>query len=182
MPRVSRTRLTAVLMTLVVAALVGVVAGFVWILVAEPAQWQYTEQGLVLDETAAGHQFGVVGWFVVIGLLVGLVGGWTLERLRTADGWLLVPLAVVAGLVAALLCSRVGLAFGPSDPAAATGLQVGDRVPMRLTLDAFSPMLSWVIGGLFGLAASVYVRPAEPVASAGDRGDHGVGEVDQVGG
>ena len=176
----SRTRLSSALLTLVLAGLVGVACGFLWLVVAEPAQWLYTEQGLVLDETAAGRQFGIVAWFVLIGGVVGLIGGWTLERWRTQDGWTLVPLVVAAGLVAGLLCSRVGLAFGPPDPAGVTGIEVGDHVPLRFTLDAFSPLLSWVIGGLLGLAASVYARPAAPRDSAGDHSDDGVGDADQI--
>ncbi|OUZ09922.1 hypothetical protein BHE97_08900 [Aeromicrobium sp. PE09-221] len=176
----SRTRLSAAVLVVLLAALVGIACGFLWLLIAEPAQWLYTEQGLVLDEAAAAQQFGIVAWFVVIGGVVGLIGGWALERWRSPDGWILVPLVVVAGLVAALLCSRVGLAFGPPDPAGVTGIEVGDRVPLRFALDAFSPLLSWVIGGLLGLAASVYVRPAAPRESAGDGSDDGIGDADQI--
>lgn len=172
MPRVIRSWLSAAITVVMVIAVVGVLAGFAWILLAEPAHWEYTEQGLALTETAAGEQFGVLAWFSGIGLAVSVVAGVLLERWRPADGWRLVPVIIAGTLIGAALCARVGRVFGPPDPSEAAGLHLGDQVPMTLELGAFSPLLVWVVGGLIGLGVSVYLRPREPVAiSAGDSVD-----------
>ena len=143
-------------------AALGVVAGFAWIFVAQPAQWEYREQGLVFSESAAAEQFGIVVWFVFIGFVLCLIFGWVLAVRRAEDGWRLVPVVIAASLLAAVICSRVGYSFGPPDPRTVTGLQPGDRVPMRLELGAFSPMLVWTLGGLLGILGATYLRAAEP--------------------
>lgn len=160
-------RLAAAITAVLLMAVAGVAAGFGWLLVATPAQWEFTEGGLVLTEAAAGRQFGIVGWFVVVGLVVSLLFGWFLERRRPRDGWFLVPVVVVGCLVAALICSRVGLAFGPPDPQTVRGLEPGDQVPMRFELSAFSPLLMWVVGGLIGLGAATYLRSPEVTERSG---------------
>jgi len=167
-----RPGLSAAITALLAMAVAGVIAGFAWVLFAEPARWEYTEQGLVLTETAAARQFGVVAWFVGIGAAVSVVAGVIVERIRRLAGWRSVLVVVVGTLVAGCLCARVGLVFGPADPGQAAGLAIGDEVPMRLRVGSFSPVLAWVIGGLVGLGVSTYLRRPAPV-SAGDGRDDG---------
>lgn len=155
--------LSAAVTAVLVMAVLGAAAGFLWLAVAQPAQWEYREQGLVLSEGAAAAQFGIVAWFAVIGFVLSVVFGWVLAVRRAADGWRLAPVVIVATVVAALICSRVGYSFGPPDPQTVTGLQPGDRVPMRFELGAVSPMLMWTLGGLLGIVAATFLRAPEPV-------------------
>lgn len=158
----TRSWFSAAVTAVVVMAALGAAAGFVWISVAQPAHWEYREQGLVLSEGAVAEQFGIVAWFAVIGFVLSLVFGWVLTIRRAQDGWRLAPVAIVATLLAAVICSRVGYSFGPPDPQTVTGLQPGDRVPMRFELGAFSPMLVWTLGGLLGIVGAVFLRAPEP--------------------
>ncbi|RLV55902.1 hypothetical protein D9V41_08325 [Aeromicrobium phragmitis] len=154
----ARSWLSAAITAVLVMAGLGAAAGLCWIVVAQPAQWEYAEQGLVLSESAAAEQFGIVAWFVAIGFVLCLVFGWVLAARRAEDGWRVVPVVIVATLLGAVVCSRVGYSFGPPDPRSVTGLQLGDQVPMQFELGSFSPMLLWTLGGLVGLVGAVFLR------------------------
>ena len=154
--------LTTLISVVLAMTVFGAAAGVLWLRLATPARWEYTEAGLVLTESAAGQQFGIVAWYVLIGVVTSAIFGWVMQRRRRAIGWYVVPLVVVGSLVAAVVASRVGLVFGPADPRTVGGLQIGDTVPMRLELGAFSPLLTWVAGGLLGIGGSLLSERSAP--------------------
>ncbi|MGZ5366499.1 hypothetical protein [Aeromicrobium sp.] len=141
----------------------GVASGFVWLLLADPAEWDVTTDGTVLTEEGAKGRFGVIVTFVLIGIVVSFVGGLVAGLKLRRIGWPLVPLFAVAALLAAVMAWRIGVAFGPPDPTSVTGTSVGDKIPQELTIDSFAPFLVWPIFALIGLLLAVYstgdVRP-----------------------
>lgn len=124
----------------VVFAVVGVVGGLLW-----EAAWT-PEPGEVLKhvwypiswDRAMPTDFAGTGWYVVIGMVAGvIVGGlaaWLLDRAE------LVTLAavVVGGLLAAYLMRVVGLHRGPGDPQ-----QIAKTAPDRTKLPSELRLASW---------------------------------------
>lgn len=150
---------------LVVFAAGGAVAGWVW------ERWATVPQGVVFegkwrlgyriegdyfvgDNDLFQRAFGVVGTFVVVGLLAGLVIG-VVASLACRRSELATLVAVAAGSVlAAVVCYRVGLALGPPDPAGvARKAADGTIVPGNLAISQHSPFIAWPLGSLLGLAA-----------------------------
>lgn len=134
----------------------GAASGFGWLLLAKPAEWQVTSDGIVLTEEGSQGRFGVIVTYVLIAMAVslvwGLVAGLKLRRM----GWILVPVFAIAAILAGVLAWRIGVAFGPPDPATVTGTSIGDKIPQELAIDAFTPFLIWPIFALVGLFVAVY--------------------------
>jgi hypothetical protein len=136
--------------------LLGIVSGLVWILLASPAQWEVREGGIVLTEAASRGQFSVIVVFVLIGIIVSLLWGWTATWLLADLGWLVVPLVVVMTSLAAVIAWRVGVELGPPPPGSVTGLAIGDRVPSQLVVDGLAPFLVWPVFGLIGAVGATW--------------------------
>lgn len=139
----------------------GIAAGFVWLLLAQPAEWEVREGGIVLTEAASKGQFSVIVLFVLVGAVASLIGG-VFAALTLSDlSWALIPFVVVVTAIAAVIAWRLGVALGPADPATATGVSVGDRIPAQLKVDGLAPFLVWPIAGLLGLIATVGLSRTE---------------------
>ena len=145
MPVLRRLLLSAAAMLLL-----GVAAGFVWDLLATPAEWEVSNRGLVMDEAASKGQFSVMVVFVIIGAVASLVwGGFTAWTLRDV-GWIVTPFIVVVTLIASVIAWRLGVLLGPPDPSSIKDVSVGGHIPARLGIDGFSAFLVWPISGLAG--------------------------------
>lgn len=148
---VRRTVLTSILMLLL-----GIAAGFVWLGLAHPSEWEAVQNGIVLNEAAAKGQFSVVVVFVLIGagtsLVWGAVAAWVLDDL----GWVVTPVVIALTLLAAVIAWRIGVELGPPDPVTVTGLSIGDRVPSELKVDGLAPFLVWPIFGLVGVVGTMW--------------------------
>lgn len=156
-------RLNSLVVSVLAVVASAVPAAVLWILVAQPSTWRETGDGLVLTESAAGHQFGVIAWFVAMGVVVGSLGGWWVERRHGELGPMVVAALVLASLLAAVLMAWIGLQFGPADPGTVTGLVVGDTVPMQLDLGSVAPWLAWPFGAVSAFFVSAYRRPTADV-------------------
>lgn len=136
--------------------LTGVAAGFVWLWLAQPAEWEVRGTGIVLTEAAARGQFSVIVVFVVIGAVASAVWGWTAGRMLPELGGLLAVHVVVLTLVGSVIAWRTGVWLGPPDPRSVSGLSAGDRVPSELAVDGITPFLTWPILGLVGLIGAAW--------------------------
>ena len=150
----TRRVLVELVVVVAVLAALGVAAGVVW-------EWVWTPTtGVVVDHRwgpadALGlqQQFSGTGWYVVIGVVAGLVGGVLVSLV--ADR---VPLATLAAVVvgsalAAWLMLTVGTALGPADPQhLAKTAADGTRLPSALAVSGRSPWISFPVGALAGLA------------------------------
>lgn len=145
MPVLRRLLLSAAAMLVL-----GVAAGFVWELLASPAEWEVRETGLQMGEAASKGQFSVIAMFVLVGAITSLVwGGFTAWVLRDL-GWIVTPFIIVLTLTASVIAWRLGVRLGPPDPSSVSDASVGDHIPAQLAIDAVSPFLVWPIFGLAG--------------------------------
>lgn len=140
----------SVLLTVVTFVAVGLVGGLLWLWLADPAQWQVRENGIVLTEGAAKGQFSVIVTFVLIGvvgsLLSGALAAWTMPTL----GWLLTPFVVVLAVAASLITWRIGVDLGPAGPHAGEGA-VGDLISSQFKVDALAAFVVWPVAALLGV-------------------------------
>lgn len=147
----------AVALSMVAAVVIGVAAAVVWAWLAEPAQWQIRENGVVLTEGAAKAQFSVVVVFVLIGMVSSIVAGLAMGWFLDALGWVVVPLAIALTLASGLIAWQLGVQLGPPDPATASGGSVGDTISAQLEIDAIAPFLAWPIAGLLGVVVAACI-------------------------
>jgi hypothetical protein len=147
-----------VALSVVLMLLLGVVAGLVWLWVADPADWEARSTGIVLTEGAARDQFSVVVAFAMIGAVVSLGWAWISAVVLEDIGWLITPVVVVASVLAGVIAWRVGVELGPPSPAGVTGVEVGDTIPSRLAVDGVAPFLVWPIFGLIGVVVGLTGR------------------------
>jgi hypothetical protein len=143
-----RTRLV---LTTAAMLLLGVAAGFVWVWLAHPAEWEVNANGIVLTEAAAKGQFSVIVVFVLIGVVASFLWAWFAVTELREIGWLITPLVIVATLLAAVIAWRLGVQFGPADPRSVAHPAVGDMLPSKLAIDGVPPFLAWPIFGLLGV-------------------------------
>lgn len=150
----------------------GVVAGLLWLWLANPAAFEVTEQGAVLDEQASKGRFGVIVTFVLISVVIAFLWGFFAGRILLDRGWLMVPVFALVSLAAGLIAWKVGAILGPPDPSTVKDAKLGDLIPQQLTVDTASPFLVWPIFALAGQFLAVYL--------SGDRGNRGSRDRDEV--
>ncbi len=136
---------------LLLLLVLGAVGGVAWWWLADPAEWEVTERGIILTEDAVRGQFEVVVVFIGIGAVLCFGWAWAAGRSLRDVGWPLVPLFAVAASSAAVIAWQVGAALGPVDPRDVANPQLGDRLPAPLDVDAVAPFVMWPIFALAGL-------------------------------
>lgn len=163
-------------------AVAGAIGGWIWERWVTPPEgvvndgkWRlgYRIRGdfLVSDYASLGHGFGVIGTFVVIGLVGGLLLGVAAALLCRRSELATLAAVLVGGVLAAVVCYRVGLALGPSDPdVAAASAKNGTMLVGDLAITELSPFVAWSVTALAALAflyflivPTPYGRPARPV-------------------
>ena len=123
----------------------GAGAGVLWWLIVRLPAYRLDSQGRAsVTERELTQFFAGDAWFCLLGLVIGVglgVLGW---RLLRDLGWPLVPLVVIGGASAGLLCWLVGYQLGPGDftPRLADA-SPGGAVPITLTVRAKAALLFW---------------------------------------
>lgn len=154
-----------VVLYLAAAVLVGVVAGALWqgftglpgYTVADNGSASMTERDLT-------GFFSADFWFTMIGLVAGIglgVWGWWWFAAR---GWVLVPLTVLAAVVAALLCWWVGETLGPSNfDERLSQAAPGQVVSIDMDLRSHSALAAWPLGAVLPvmIASAFFSEPGE---------------------
>ncbi|GGL09974.1 hypothetical protein Sme01_32700 [Sphaerisporangium melleum] len=147
-------------LTVIVLALLGVAAGFLWSVLAPRTPYVVTKTGPQLADPTTQTLIAADGWFAVItgaaGLACGIVAYLIARKGR--------PLALLAGLAAGgLLAGWLALSVGTSvggsmiqAAAAPGGASAGDTVNV-LSLTARGVLLAWplVAVAVFGIIESV---------------------------
>jgi hypothetical protein len=141
--------------TLLGFAVAGALCGVLWEWLWNPAQGVVVKHVWypVSWDRAQPADFSGTGWYVAIGLVVGLLLGalaaWRLDR------WPIGTLVavVVGGLVAAYLMRDIGYQLSPQDPALlAQDAADGTQLPSDLTLTSWYLLGAFPGAGLAGLA------------------------------
>jgi len=134
-----------VVVAVAAVAVAGLLGGLLWHLLAvTPTYTIGDDQGAIITERGLSQVFAMDIWYVIISLalavLLGIVFWWLFRRL----GWPGVLLALVASLVAALVCWQFGHLLGPNGfTERVSQASPGDRVRMDLSLDAPLLVLVW---------------------------------------
>ena len=136
--------------------LLGLLAGWLWYVLAEPAAYTVTSRGAVMGEGEAAQQFGVdvtFGWIgAVAGGGWGALCAWWYARL----GWSHVLLTLAGAVAASALAWRLGHALGPPEPRAVVrSAEAGTQVAMQVQVGAYGVLLFWPIAALLGLLVVV---------------------------
>ncbi|MFC4585560.1 hypothetical protein [Sphaerisporangium corydalis] len=146
-------------LTIVVLALMGVAAGFLWSALAPRTPYVITKSGPALTDPITQSLIAADGWFAVVTGVAGLLCGiaaYLLARSRRQVA-MLAGLAA-GGMVAAFLTLTVGTSLnGATIQAAAPGSAgIGSTVNV-LSITARGVLLSWplVAVAVFGILESV---------------------------
>jgi hypothetical protein len=142
----------------------GLLVGYVWSLVADPAVYTVTGGTALMGEQAAVAQFGVTVDYVWLAAIAamgwGAAVGWWSDRI----GWTYLVFLIFGASVAALVSWRFGLALGPAEPMSViAGAANSDEIPLRITIDSYGALLVWPVAALFGsIAATLLLARARP--------------------
>jgi hypothetical protein len=157
--------------TVVCFAAVGVLCGFLWEALWEPAQGAVVKHVWypVSWDRAMPAQFEGTAWYVVVGLSAGVVVGglaaWLLDRAELMT----LAAVVVGGLLAAYLMRVVGLHRGPGDPQRiARSAADGTRLPSQLTLASWWLLLV-VPGGAMAALGVVFLTVGKRLPKSGNK-------------
>jgi hypothetical protein len=146
-------------LTIVVLALMGVAAGFLWSAIAPRTPYVITKSGPALTDPTTQSLIAADGWFAVITGVAGLACG-VAAYLISRRGRPIALLAGLAGggLLAGYLALIAGTSFsGSTVQAAAPGWAgIGSTVNV-LGLTAYGVLLSWAVVAVavFGILESV---------------------------
>lgn len=148
-----RSALVMVIGAALTGIALGAVMGVVWWLVTPTEQWIKVEGGLGAAQISSPSWFAADGWFLIIGVVAGLVlAGVTWTWARRHPFSLLVGVLLGAVLLS-LVAWSVGGVIGPPDPAtAAASLAIGDQVDGSLGLRALGVLAAPPIAALALLA------------------------------
>lgn len=130
---------------LALTLVVGCLAGIVWFRVVDlPGYLVSADGGASTNERGLAEFFAGDAWFTALGVLVGLGLGTVAWRWFAELGWPVVFVAVVAAVIAALVCWYIGYRLGPGPfPQRLAAAQAGDFVPIELTVRARVSVVVW---------------------------------------
>lgn len=157
----------AILVTVVVFLVAGVVGGWAWQQFSPLAQYTVDEQGGALGEEQMTRVFGPDGTFTSIGFVAAfLLGGALFWWLRNYGPW---SVAIV-GLGACLgsgVAWGVGMLLGhDSLTDRLQAAKPGDLVAAPLELHTWTPAAAWLVGAALAAAVIAAITwRAEPVAT-----------------
>lgn len=135
---------------LVLAALAGV-GGVLWERLWTPPLGIVYQGQWFLEPAGPDHSFTATGWYVVVGLVVGVVPAAALGWWCRGHEWWLLGGLVVGCLLGGWLMYVVGHALGPSDPSVtARTAEDFTTLPAELTV-ARTGYLAIPVGAMLGL-------------------------------
>lgn len=142
--------------------LVGAVCGLLWWLAVDPAVFTKVDGRGSMGELELGKRFNADGWYVVIGVLAGLVSGVVLTAWRSRDFLLTTGVLVIGAALAAAVMAWTGHLLGPGDTdAALAAASAGEQVPVQLRVTAKASYLVWPLAALVGALVVLWSPPKD---------------------
>lgn len=144
----------------------GVLAGVLWHAIVPLSNYEVNQEGFAAtgERGLAGYIAGDA-WFVIIGVVLGMVCGLVSWRWFAGVGWPVVSLALGGSLLMGVLCWLVGWTLGPGpfEPRLAAA-HPGDVLPIELTVRGPAALFAWPFGAsLVVMLLSALTRdPEEP--------------------
>jgi len=155
-----------VLIAALAGALLGIIGGYLWSVIADPPVGVLTERGVFLTSELAYNDAVVMSlWFLMIGFCLGLLAGVGLGLVGRRHGVAVVVAVLVLCGIACGLSAWLGVElFGPDPQAQVADSSVGDPITVALDITTKIAYLGWPIGGLVGVlvAVSTWTRPKLP--------------------
>lgn len=146
-PEAPRPAVTA----LVGLTAVGALTGVGWWLLVTPAFFTKQPGGGSMSELQLGHRVSADGWYAVLAVVVGLLGGVVLSRWQERDSLLTLVVLLAGSVLAAAAMALVGHLLGPGDPRVALAqAPLGGRVAVPLSVSASTAYLAWPVGAALG--------------------------------
>lgn len=140
--------------------LMGLAPAFIWAGLWTPAEGLVVDGQLVLLGDGPRQAFDATGWYLVIGVVVGLISGLVVGTLSRSNELVTLCLVVVGAVGAALVMRWVGHALGPPDPTPiAARSEDYTSLPVDLALPGSIPTLALPIGALAGLLTALVLSP-----------------------
>ncbi len=144
-------------------AVAGAAAGVAWWKLAKPALYTRTSDNAVMFQGELGNRVQSDGWFVVIGLVAGILVGVVLIQWRRGHPLLVVLVGYAASLGAAALAMWLGRMLGHQDVAALLRkAAVGDHIPDSLNVISRLVVVAWPIGFLIGSVVMIWGTKSVP--------------------
>jgi len=137
----------------------GAAGGLVWRSVTRTPSYQVTRDGAYLDESGLATVFNADGWFLVVGLVGGLMLGWVVATAYPDHGWRLVVGLLAVSAVACVTAYTVGRSLGPPDLGPRLeAASAGERILAPLRVRASGVYLSWPVGAMAGVLFASFMR------------------------
>jgi hypothetical protein len=156
-----------VLIATAVGAALAVPLGWVWVALADPPSVPMGARGISYGEEQMNALTAVPGWFVVIGLVVGIAGGAAITIAGRRFGWVVVVATLGFTLAAAAVTRYAGVHwFGPDVRDQLRHSHRGDLIQLDVRLGTRGPLLVWPMGGLAAIVvivATIWPRSRESV-------------------
>jgi hypothetical protein len=154
------------LVVVVVFAVVGVLAGWLWFHVWDVPQGVVSGGQWFTGEAGLRATFAGTAWYVTIAVVAGLVLGVLFAGLFHRSELVTLAAVVVGSVLAGYLMLRVGQHLSPPDPqVAARTAEDGTRLSGALRVRTWPPRAAFPFGALVGLAivyaASISRTPSE---------------------
>lgn len=154
--------------------LLGVLSGVLWWVLVEPAEYTKGRGGVAMGELELAERFSADGWYAVVALVAGFLGGVGVTWWRTRDFRVTTLLLVPGAAIAAATMALVGRMLGPEAPeAGADLLRRGQSVPAELAVTALSAYLMWPIAVLAGALMVLWSSPGVPPLTHAERSSSG---------
>jgi hypothetical protein len=124
---------------------VGALAAVFWFGVVDLPTYEIRSDGsAVIDEHGLTQIVAADVWYAITGTLVGAGLGVVVWKWFRTAGWVSALLAVGSGLLAGLVCWKVGELIGPGDfDVRLARAKAGDLVPLSLQLRSWSALAVW---------------------------------------
>ena len=144
--------LRQVVVTVVLMAAAGVLAGVVWVWLWTPPTGVVVDHRWVQDETGLRGDFSATGSYVAVAAMTGLLVAVLLAVLFDRAEVLTLILVLGGSVLAGWVMYRVGVALSPPGPRDLAGsVDDGTRLPGRLAVDGDSPFRAFPGGAMLGL-------------------------------
>ncbi len=151
----------------VLALVVGGLTAVVWAGLVELPKYRIKADGsAVVPEREYIRFIQADAWFVICGLFVGFGLGLVSWKWFKPLGWPTALLAAGAGLLAAIVCWKVGELLGPAGGTFVERLAKaapGEQVPIDLTLRAMSAPAVWAFAAVTPVLLAASLGPEEGI-------------------
>lgn len=163
----TRARLSELLpwlgMLAVLAVVVGALAAVFWSRVVVLPSYTIMANGrAVVSERALTEFVSADAWYVICGALVGVGLGIVTWKWFKPLGWPTAVLAAVSGLLAGMVCWKLGELLGPGDfNDRIAAANPGDTVPIALSLRSWSAPAVWAFAAVTPVLLAASLGPED---------------------